>query len=305
MSSTKPFFSVITPVFNGADTIKSRVYFSLLKQSFQDFEWIIIDDGSTDNTSLIIEEIANLAPFKVKVKHIENSHKKTALYHGIHMANGFMTLVADADDWIAPTALKIFYKTWKQYDDKDLFVSVCGHCVDQHQNFVGSEFPESPMTCRFIEMYIKYRVTGDKSRCILTDDLIKIYPDYSHIKGHVPEGIYHRRLDKKKTIFINDILSVCDTSTPNSIMKSDPKEHAEGCCLDSQDLLNGYIVYFKYHPMAYLRAAARLNKYLKYSQTKKFKIYGFIAKALYFCTLPCRFLRSVDSAIKSLGTSLN
>ncbi len=269
------------------------MYASLLKQSFQDFEWIIVDDGSTDDTLQIIKEIVYLAPFNIKIKHIKHGHKKIALYHGLHLAAGFMTVVVDADDWIKPNALDPFYNTWKQYGDVNSFVGIWGLYIDQHQNLVGNKFSESPMICNYLEMVYKYKIKGEKYACYLTNDFVKLYPDYSNIREHIPEGVYHRKLARKKIIFINDILRIYDTSTPGSIMKEGlgkNGENAEGICFEAMDLLNNYISYFKYAPVMYLFAAARLNKYLKYSQTKKFKICVFIARILYFCTLPCRFL---------------
>ena len=87
MSAQRHLFTVLTPTYNRAHTL-ARVYDSLCAQIFQDFEWVVVDDGSTDNTRELVEHWCQTAVFPINYVWQPNQHKKTAFNRGVREARG-------------------------------------------------------------------------------------------------------------------------------------------------------------------------------------------------------------------------
>lgn len=101
-----PFFSVIIPTFNRADLL-GRAIKSVINQSYHDYELIIVDDGSTDNTKVFIEQ-----EFKGQVQYIyqENTGVCAARNHGARLATGKYLIFLDSDDWLSSDCLDQYYQ---------------------------------------------------------------------------------------------------------------------------------------------------------------------------------------------------
>lgn len=100
-----PLFSVICPVYNAEKTLLNSLM-SILKQSFSNWELILVNDGSTDNSMNICDEIAN-KDSRVRVIHQNNLGQSGARLNGIHFASGEYILFLDSDDQYEPKALEI------------------------------------------------------------------------------------------------------------------------------------------------------------------------------------------------------
>src|SRR3954466_3782814 len=100
-------YTVFTPSYNRAHLLP-RVYESLEKQTFRDFEWLVVDDGSKDNTAQVIKELAAKASFPVRYVAKPNGGKPTAVNRGAQEAQGRLITILDSDDWFKPEALERF-----------------------------------------------------------------------------------------------------------------------------------------------------------------------------------------------------
>lgn len=100
-----PLFSIVVPVYNTAEYIEQCVR-SILLQDFTFFELILVDDGSTDGSSILCDEFAS-KDARVKVVHQENSGVSVARNRGLDVAIGRYVWFCDSDDWIEPGALGI------------------------------------------------------------------------------------------------------------------------------------------------------------------------------------------------------
>ena len=96
--------TVFTPAYNRRHTLP-RLYESLCRQEFCDFEWLIVDDGSTDGTEEIISEFENRAAFPIRYHKKENGGKHTAYNYAVDRAAGAYFFCVDSDDYLAPDAL--------------------------------------------------------------------------------------------------------------------------------------------------------------------------------------------------------
>jgi glycosyltransferase involved in cell wall biosynthesis len=141
--SNKPIFTEFTATHNRAHLLH-RVYNSLLQQSFKNFEWIIVDDGSTDNTLDIVNVYINSDQsfFSIKYFYQTNQHKKTAFNKGVSEARGDFFLNADSDDSFLPNALSDLYTYWNGIENKEEFSAVTGLCQNINGEIVGEYFPD-------------------------------------------------------------------------------------------------------------------------------------------------------------------
>lgn len=103
--------TVFTPTLNRASLLP-RVFQALQAQDFHDFEWLIFDDGSWDDTQLVVDELKNLANFEIVYEYQENIGKTRSINKAVFRARGELFLVLDSDDWCVPHALSRFLEVW-------------------------------------------------------------------------------------------------------------------------------------------------------------------------------------------------
>ncbi|MFT5111194.1 MAG: glycosyltransferase involved in cell wall biosynthesis [Parasphingorhabdus sp.] len=235
-------FSIITPTYNRAHSL-GRVYRSICSQTCQDFEWVIVDDGSTDNTSELIagwieEDLISIQPL---VK--ENGGKADALNHGVSVARGEMLIILDSDDELTIDALAVMIFAWNEIpsSERSDFIGVTGLCENQSGDLVGSEFPHDSLDSNAIEVKYKFKLEGEKFGFqridIIKQNPFPVLSDHSH----VPEGIYWGMLARRfKTRYINKIVRIYHQSKVNDSLTNicDPGSLAEGNRLWHQFILN-------------------------------------------------------------------
>ena len=123
-----PEISIIVPVYNVEKYLK-RCIDSILNQSFTNFELILVDDGSTDNSGKIIDEYA-IKDERIKVIHKENGGQGSARNRGLDIAKGNYIGFVDSDDWIHKDMYKCMYKIINE-DNTDI-VQVGHNMVEEY-----------------------------------------------------------------------------------------------------------------------------------------------------------------------------
>lgn len=108
----KPMISVIVPVYNVEKYIKKGIE-SLLAQSYQNIEIILVDDGSPDNSPAILDQYTK-KDSRIKVLHQKNQGVSTARNNGIKISNGEYILFVDGDDYVGKDYVEFFYKLISQ-----------------------------------------------------------------------------------------------------------------------------------------------------------------------------------------------
>ncbi|MBA3272245.1 MAG: glycosyltransferase family 2 protein [Chthoniobacterales bacterium] len=138
LTTSTPFFSIITPTFNTKPQWLAEAALSLLEQSVADWEWCIVDDGSTDHeTRKLLEQIAAASP-RVRTKFIVNSGISAATNEGLDLAAGEFVCFLDHDDLLAPNALEQMQQ--KVCDDFEVVYSDEDKLDDQTGKFVEPFF---------------------------------------------------------------------------------------------------------------------------------------------------------------------
>lgn len=120
-----PFFTVFTPTYNRA-YILPKLYRSLKEQTFIDFEWLVVDDGSNDNTEALVQQWINDKSNNIRINYIkkENGGKPRAINLGTSIANGLFFFMVDSDDYLHPKALEKMYKWCKEIENEPKFIGV-------------------------------------------------------------------------------------------------------------------------------------------------------------------------------------
>lgn len=175
-------FTVFTPTYNRGHTL-DKVFNSLMKQTFKDFEWLIIDDGSDDNTKDIVNKFKTEAWFSIRYYYKKNGGKHTAYNKALSYADGELFLTFDSDDSCTVDALKRFKYHWDNIKDKENYFSVTSLCMDKTKTIVGDSFPSNIFDSNSIELSFRYNISGEKWGFVKTDLAKKyLFKEYENEK---------------------------------------------------------------------------------------------------------------------------
>ena len=250
-------FTVFTPTYNRAHTL-GRVYHSLREQTYRSFEWLIVDDGSTDETAQLVRMWEQEAEFPIRYLQQENLGKHVAFNRGVREARGALFLVLDSDDACVPDALERFKYHWDTIpmEQKHRFSAVTCLCLDQQGIQVGSRFPRQVTDSDSLEIRYRFKVTGEKWGFHRTD-VLRQYPLPETVKGHyIPEGLVWSRIARAyKTRFVNEALRIYYVDQPSMVRGGSAGKNAVGARLYHLMVLNEERDFFWYAPLQFFRSA--------------------------------------------------
>lgn len=196
--------TIFTPTYNRAKFLP-KIYDSLLSQKYYDFEWLIIDDGSIDNTKSVVEKIlAKSFKFPIRYVYKENGGKHTAINLAAKEANGKFILWLDSDDRILQNSLSPFMDKLRQVESLDDISAVVGLRLGENMKPLGSYAPTEDIDVKFLNFVTKKRVRGDYSWAIKKEILCQYpYPVYPGEKFCTEGVVLNRISEKYKTRFVN------------------------------------------------------------------------------------------------------
>ncbi len=266
-SQYKYTFTVFTPTYNRAHTLH-RVFESLKAQTYKDFEWSIVDDGSTDNTSQLVAEWQTQVDFPIWYIYQENQGKNSAFNRGIEAANGELFLNLDSDDACIPEALDRFKYYWDLIpeNEKPRFSAVTSLCSYENGEIVGKRFPSDITDSEYLEMRYRFKVTGEKWGFQRTDVLKEIKFVNDTNDNFVPEGVLWAAIAKKyKTRYVNESLRIYYDGADQITKTGNPAKHAKGHAFWHQTILNQEIDYFRYAPLKFFISSVHHSRFSLHS----------------------------------------
>jgi glycosyltransferase involved in cell wall biosynthesis len=236
-------FTVHTPTYNRAATLP-RVYRSLQAQSFRDFEWLVVDDGSTDDSSSLVHSWQTEAPFPIRYFWQEHQHKKEAVNHGVAEAHGKLFLTLDSDDEILPATLATLQRVWLGIPepDRDRYSGVTGLSKYPDGVIVGKPYPRSPLDSDSLETAHRWKIRGDKFGFQRTD-ILRQFPFPKNINGRVPDSVVWFAFARAGyvTRYVNEVLRIYH-QTEGSITHAGGSlvaiRHAEGSAFAASEELS-------------------------------------------------------------------
>lgn len=206
--SDSPFFTVFTPTFNRAATL-GRVYESLCAQTFLDFEWLIVDDGSTDETYDLVAGWQAEAGFPIRYFRQPNGGKHRAFNRGVREAHGELFLTLDSDDTCVADALARLKFHWDSIPAgaRETFSAVTVLCADAEGRVVGDRFPRDVFDANSISLQHKYLIRGEKWGFHRTTVLRKFpFPEFDG-ERFIPESVVWNRIAQHyRTRYVNEAL---------------------------------------------------------------------------------------------------
>lgn len=195
--------TIFTPAYNRAHTLL-RTYESLLQQDCKEFIWLIIDDGSTDNTAELVKSWQS----KENGFEIRYIYKKNGGMHSAHNTayahiDTELNTCIDSDDKLAPGAVRMILDKWERVRDQG-YAGIIGLDADFDNNVIGKGFPEG-MTETTVIGYYSAGGSGDK-KLVYRTDIINQYPAYPVFEGekYVALSYKYRLIDQKYKMAVLD-----------------------------------------------------------------------------------------------------
>jgi glycosyltransferase involved in cell wall biosynthesis len=197
--------TVFTPTYNRAYCLH-KCYESLTRQSCKDFRWLIIDDGSTDDTKKLVESWITENLISIRYVYQENQGMHGAHNTAYSLIDTELNICIDSDDYMADDAVEKIISYWEVHGNEKMSGIVALNS-DTKEKVLGSMLPINISKSTLYDLYYKYGVTGDK-KLVYRTDLIKKYP-YPVFQGEklVPLSYKYYMLDQHFALLLmNEVL---------------------------------------------------------------------------------------------------
>ena len=248
--------TVFTATYNRMDLLK-KLYDSLVKQTNKNFECIIVDDGSTDDTSTVVQKFLSENELDISYIYQENGGKHRAVNKGLDRAKGQLFFIVDSDDALLPKAIATVIDRFTTIQDNPKYAGVAFNRGYSETVIVGETFEGEFIDCDNLHR-VKYNILGDKAEVYRTEILKEI--KFPEIEGEnfMSEVVLWNEVARRghKLRWFNEIIYISDyledglTKNSTAIFKRNPIAHK----MMTKELLQidyplknklGYI--YKYH----------------------------------------------------------
>jgi len=197
----KVCLTVFTPAYNRAHTL-SRTYQSLKRQNNKNFIWLIVDDGSTDDTRKLIEKwITKENEFTIQYIYKENGGMHTAHNVAYQNITTELNVCIDSDDCLAENAIDMILSTWDKIKDQR-YAGIIGLDADFNNHIIGNSFPKDMKETTLREYYAQGG-KGDK-KLVYRTDIINSYPEYPTFENekYVALAYKYRLIDQDHKLYV-------------------------------------------------------------------------------------------------------
>lgn len=211
--------TIFTPTYNRSHLLR-RVYESLVTQTCQDFEWLVIDDGSTDFTRSLVEGFMREGRIAVSYVHKENGGLYTGYNEAYSRITSELCVCIDSDDFMPDDAVEIIIRTWRERGGEE-YAGLIGldFRLDTMEP-IGGRFPDSLKDCYFLDLYTRRIHRGDSKVVTRTDLMRSVAPQigFEGEKYFNPVYMLLQVCDTRKLIVVNECLCIVDYQTGGDSM---------------------------------------------------------------------------------------
>jgi len=215
--------TIFTPTYNRGHLLL-RLYQSLCRQTSKDFIWLVIDDGSSDNTGQLIQDWINEKKIQIKYVYKKNGGMHTGHNKAYRLIKTELNVCIDSDDYMPDNAVEKITNIWNDCYHKENLAGIVGLDVDNQGAIVGTKIPKALEKGNLTDLYKKYEVKGDK-KIVLKTSIIYQYPLYPEFETEklVPLGILYLMIGKDYDfVYSNEVFCVVeyqDEGSSNNILK--------------------------------------------------------------------------------------
>lgn len=232
--------TVLTPVYNRAHLLP-HLYDSLAKQTCMDFIWLVVDDGSTDDTEAYMHDIAQKAPFEVCYIKKTNGGKHTAVNLGVSRINTELTFIVDSDDTLTPDAVEQIVTARNRYSGRGGLSGFCFLKVHENGKVVDGMFPQQETIGNYIKDRLNKNMWGDKAEVYYTNVLREFpFPEFpgerfiSEDVSWIPMAVKYDVVQINRVIYKCEYLGDGLTQNGRAMKMSSPK----GGAVRAKQLMN-------------------------------------------------------------------
>lgn len=202
--------SILTPTYNRADLL-SKLYNSIINNlNYKyDIEWLIMDDGSTDNTKEIIEKMKTENKIEIKYFFQENQGKMIAINNLVQKSTGDIIIDCDSDDYFTNDAFEIIQNNYEKYkNEKDIY-GFCFLKYDENKQNMGQLF-KNEKTSMF-DLYFKEGEDGEKAIVFIANIRKKYKHELEQNEKFITEARMYHKMDRKyNLITCNKPIMICE-----------------------------------------------------------------------------------------------
>lgn len=200
-----PTLTVFTPAYNRAPLL-SRLYESLCNQTCLDFCWIIIDDGSCDNTRELVQSWIAENKIPIQYEYKDNGGMHTAHNVAYRLIDTELNTCIDSDDYMPVDAVEKIVNFWKKYGSNQVN-GIIGLDADTQGNIIGSRLPDDRETMTVTDFY-HFGGKGDK-KLVYRTDVMKSLPEYPVFEGEKYVGLGYKYMLadlQRPMLLLNEVL---------------------------------------------------------------------------------------------------
>lgn len=237
--------TIITPTYNRKEYLQ-KLYQSLVVQTNKNFKWIVVDDGSTDNTRDFFGKFIEKQNHEFEIQYIyqKNGGKHTALNRAIEFVDTELVFIVDSDDYLPENSIQIILSYYEKFNEIKERENLCGYSflrchADGKVN--TAYFPENEKIDSYCNVRINGNIGGDKAEVYYTDILKKYpFPVFEGERFLAEDVIWMQMSGPYNMVHINENVYICDylegglTNTGRRMKIKSPK----GMVLRSKIYLN-------------------------------------------------------------------
>lgn len=196
--------TIFTPTYNRS-YILPKLYESLVAQTSSEFEWVIVDDGSNDDTEALVLQWVKTGAIDIRYYRQPNQGKHIAINTGVKYARGEMFFIVDSDDTLKPNAVEVINNFWNESEHDDTISGIISYREFFNGKLVGVSLPSEVKRCKLRETVVKYKSIGDKVVIYRTDILRNYpYPKFGEERFLGESYVFNQIDDKYDMLVLNE-----------------------------------------------------------------------------------------------------
>ena len=225
----KPLITIFTPTYNRAHLL-GRLYDSLCSQTSSNFQWLVIDDGSSDNTCTLLTQWKQVNKINIEWCRVPNGGKHRAINKGVQCVDTELFFIVDSDDYLIPTAIEEIIQLWTSRPASTIWAGLCFRRATPQGKMLGNPFPNKLTGATMFDLTYQYNTRVDRAEIFQTS-VLREYP-FDEVPGEtfMTEALVWNRMscDGLQLLCSNRCVYICDyqpvglTSSFQKLLRKNP-----------------------------------------------------------------------------------